>query len=273
VQAATESSGKGAGTSRDRGTGGAVEKAKAADVKASSSVTVAESGSARGVDTQTVDGARGGGREEGGRKEGGGKSVAADHVAGGAHAGGGREAVDSRVELSWADVGLGEEAERKRAAEMSSLAALEELLAADNEDAAQEKLDEIMRAAGADGHIDEVEQRLIDDARSKFQAHAELMKRKQRAQASGVEGGGQGDVGGRPDAVRALDRRFSSFDMIENMLRADDPSADTRGNSRAGISRKQALASRACLNIYTYIHTYIHTYIYIYIYIYIDIYI
>jgi hypothetical protein len=235
VQAATESRGTGVDMSRDRGTGGTVEKAKAADVKSSStssssSVAVAESGSVRGVDTQTVHGARGGGREEGG-----GKSVASDHVGGGAHAGDGRETVDSRVELSWADVGLGEEAERKRAAEMARLAALQELLAANNEDAAQEKQDEIIRAAEADGHIDEVEQRLIDDARSKLQAHAEL-KRKQRAQASGVggvEGGGQGDVGGRPEAVRALDSRFV---IIEKMLR-DDPPADTRGTSRAGSGK------------------------------------
>jgi hypothetical protein len=119
----------------------------------------------RGVDTQTVHGAR-----EAGREEGGGKSVAADHVGGGAHAGDGREAVDSRVELSWADVGLGEEAERKRAAEMARLAALQELLAANNVEAAQEKLDEIIRAAEADGHIDEDEQKQIDDARAELEA-------------------------------------------------------------------------------------------------------
>jgi hypothetical protein len=50
------------------------------------------------------------------------------------------------------------------------MAALQELLAANNVEAAQEKLDEIIRAAEADGHIDEDEQKQIDDARAELEA-------------------------------------------------------------------------------------------------------
>jgi len=50
------------------------------------------------------------------------------------------------------------------------MAALQELLASNNVDAAQEKLDEIIKAAEADGHIDEDEQKQIDDARAELEA-------------------------------------------------------------------------------------------------------
>ena len=50
------------------------------------------------------------------------------------------------------------------------MAALQELLASNNVDAAQEKLDEIIKAAEADGHIDEDEQKQIDDKRAELEA-------------------------------------------------------------------------------------------------------
>lgn len=49
------------------------------------------------------------------------------------------------------------------------MGALQELLAANNIEAAQEKLDAIIRAAEADGHIDEDNERQINDARSKLE--------------------------------------------------------------------------------------------------------
>lgn len=52
----------------------------------------------------------------------------------------------------------------------SEMGALQELLAANNVEAAQEKLDAIIRTAEADGRVDEDYQRQIYDARSELEA-------------------------------------------------------------------------------------------------------
>ena len=51
-----------------------------------------------------------------------------------------------------------------------SIAALQELLAANDVAAPQQKLADIIRAADADGQIDADERRLIDNARSELEA-------------------------------------------------------------------------------------------------------
>lgn len=61
------------------------------------------------------------------------------------------------------------------------MAALHELLASNNVDAAQEKLDEIIKAAEADGHIDEDEQKQIDDARRELEAMRERRAEAEKA--------------------------------------------------------------------------------------------
>ena len=59
------------------------------------------------------------------------------------------------------------------------MAALQELMASNNVEAAQEKLDQIIEAAEADGHIDEDEQKQIDDAKRELE---EMRQRRAEAE-------------------------------------------------------------------------------------------
>jgi polyhydroxyalkanoate synthesis regulator phasin len=107
---------------------------------------------------------------------------------------------DDLSESQWPDAEYDPESEHER-----EMGALQELLAASNVEAAQEKVDAIIRAAQADGRIDEDYQRQINDARSELEAikqrRTEAAKAMEEVRAServcAYFAKGANDVGGR----------------------------------------------------------------------------